>query len=461
MREALPVAALLLVAVGVQVAMLWAGRIDWDSDTAVVAIMARDIQRDGAHPVFYYGSAYAGTLEPHWVAAVFAVAGVSVAAYRAAIIVLLVCLLVVVYLTARLGFGRAAALAAVAYLALPPLFFLRQGLTSNGSYDAVSILGGCVLLTALLWESALRQGRPGWGRLAALGLAAGLGWWVNPLILSFGLAVAAWFLLIRPRVFLRPAHYLVFGAAFLVGGLPWWVSNALHSWYSLHDPQTERAGVLVMLVQLKNFWLLAPPVLFGIRPAWQVSETFPGETLGSGVLYLVPALMLGVHVWRHRRGLVAGQGADDAEARAALLILFMLVVAPVLATVSKRTFFASPRFLFPLYAVFPIAFGFAICRLWRGPAWARAEAVALVGIALLSSAVSLTGSPPLPPRDGSDARNGSLSELIAELDRHDLQAVYGSYWIAYRLDFEADGRIPATPFGEWHMTRMPRYHDAA
>jgi hypothetical protein len=460
LRDALPVVALLLVAVGVQAAMLWAGRIDWDSDTAVVAIMARDILRDGAHPVFYYGSAYAGTLEPHWVAGVFAVGGVSVPAYRAAVAALLACLLVVVYLTARLRFGRAPALIAVAYLALPPVFFLRQGLTSNGSYDAVAILGCCVLLTVLLWESALREGRPGLARLAAVGLTAGLGWWVNPLILSFGAAVVVWFLLVRPRVFLRPVNYLVFGAAFVVGGLPWWVSNALHSWYSLRDPQTERAGLLQIVVQLKNFWVLAPPVMFGTRPVWTIAETYPGETLASGLLYFVPAAVLGVFVWRRRKGLVGGQGNDYAAARAALLILLMLVAAPVLATVSKRTFFAAPRFLFPLYAVYPIAFGFAVYQLWRGSRPTRVVAVALAGFALFSNAAGLLGAPRLPEHDGSDARNGSLSKLIAELDRHDLKAVYGSYWVAYRFDLEADGRIPATPFGEWHMTRIPRYREA-
>ncbi len=459
-REALPVVALLLAAAAVQIGMLAAGRIDWDSDTAVVAIMARDILRDGAHPVFYYGSAYAGTLEPHWVAAVFAVGGISVPTYRAAVVVLLACLLAVVYRTARRPFGRAVALVAVAYLALPPVFFLRQGLTSNGSYDAVTILGGCVLLTAQLWEAALRQGRPGPGRLAAVGLAAGAGWWVNPLILSFGVAVVLWFLLIRPRVFLRPVHYLVFAIAFVVGGLPWWVSNALHSWYSLHDPQTERASLLEFVVQLKNFWQLAPPVLIGTRPVWQVEETYPGETLACDLLYLVPAAVLAVFAWRRRKGLATGRGEEYAEARAELLVLLMLVVGPVLAAVSKRTFFAAPRFLFPLYAVFPIAFGFAVCRLWRGSVLARAGAVALAGFALWTNAASLVGTPSLPEHDGSDARNGSLSELIAQLDRHDLKAVYGSYWIAYRLDFEADGRIPATPFGTWHMTRIPRYYEA-
>jgi Dolichyl-phosphate-mannose-protein mannosyltransferase len=460
LREALSVVVLLMAAIAVQVGMLCAGRIDWDSDTAVVAIMARDILRDGAHPVFYYGSAYAGTLEPHGVAAVFAVGGISVSAYRAAVVALLTCLLVVVYRTARLRFGRAVALVAVAYLAVPPVFFLRQGLTSNGSYDAVTILGGCVLLTAFLWESALQQGRPGLGRLAAVGLVAGAGWWVNPLILSFGVAVVLWFLVIRPRVFLRPVHYLVFAIAFVIGGLPWWVSNALHSWYSLRDPQTERASLLQFVVQLKNFWLLAPSVLFGTRPVWKVAETYPGETLACGLLYLVPIIVLAVFIWRRRKGLTAGPGEEHAEARAALLLLLMLIVGPVLAAVSKRTFFAAPRFLFPLYAVFPIAFGFAVCRLWRGSTPARAGAVALAGFALCTNAASLLLSQRLPEHDGSDARNGSLSELIAELDRHDLKAVYGSYWIAYRLDFEADSRIPATPFGEWHMTRIPRYHEA-
>src|SRR5215471_2106686 len=50
-------------------------RIPIGSDQAVVGLMAKHILEGKGHPVFYWGATYAGSLEPHFVAAVFAVLG--------------------------------------------------------------------------------------------------------------------------------------------------------------------------------------------------------------------------------------------------------------------------------------------------------------------------------------------------------------------------------------------------
>ena len=79
--KARPLVLLGVLAVGVivQLLMLRSHRIHWSSDQAIVGLMARHILDGTEHPVFYYGSAYAGTLESYYMASVFSVVCSSVA----------------------------------------------------------------------------------------------------------------------------------------------------------------------------------------------------------------------------------------------------------------------------------------------------------------------------------------------------------------------------------------------
>ncbi|HEY2934273.1 MAG TPA: glycosyltransferase family 39 protein, partial [Acidobacteriota bacterium] len=357
----LPIAALLLVAITIQILVLRAGRIHWTSDQAVVAIMARDIVQRGAHPVFYYGSAYAGSLEPHWVAFCFALFGVSITTYHLAMIALLVVLLCIVYGTTRTAFSRPVALLAVGYLALPPYFFLYKGLTSDGAYDAVAILGAFLLYAALRLEASIRQSGKVRLWVTVLGLAAGMGWWVDPLIVYFYLAVLAWFVVVRPSVFLQLSFYPFFIGAFLMGGFPWWVNNIRFSWHSLTAPELAAAPQGQIINQFAGFWKLGLPIILASRPVFNRVDTYGGESIVSAVLYLVPTFLLLFYVLKHRKLLRSKPvGEIPAQARTLLLLLLPLLIVPCLVAVNNRSDLSEPRYLFALYAFYPIAFGFSI-----------------------------------------------------------------------------------------------------
>src|SRR3970040_1364373 len=121
------------------------GRVPFSSDQAVAAIMAEDILERGAHPVFTYGAHYAGTLEPHYLALVFAIFGASPLVFRGAMAVLVALAVVGVWATAREAFGDRAGFFAGLYLALGPSFFLYKGLTSDGAYASLLALSSLCL----------------------------------------------------------------------------------------------------------------------------------------------------------------------------------------------------------------------------------------------------------------------------------------------------------------------------
>ena len=176
-----------------------------DGDEALVGIQAQHILR-GEYPFYFYGIPYFGSLEAYLVALVFAVAGSSVWALRAEPTLLS---LVIVWLTWRLG----TALADFAHLSLSarrqfmfiatlvaavfPLYDTVLELRTFGGYVETFVLMQLLLLGTLqlvqrwsmqagLWELILR-----W---SALGFVVGLGFWVDPLIISAVFVTNLWIL---------------------------------------------------------------------------------------------------------------------------------------------------------------------------------------------------------------------------------------------------------------------------
>jgi len=451
--------SILVVAAAVQAGVSLAGPIPWTSDQAVVAIMAEDILR-GVHPAFYYGSAYAGTLEPHWVAAVFSLMGASVGAYRLAMGVLLTAFVYVVYRLARTRFSGRTALLAAAYLALPPWFLLYKGLTSDGHYVTAAILGAGCLCAALRLEDSFRAGRGTHLRAVALGLVSGAAWWTDPLSSYFFLGIAVWFLVVQPAILGRLSLYPLFLAGFLVGGFPWWISNIRWDWKSLRAPELATTDLPQALSQLKTVATLGMPILFGSRPVFYQTATYAGELLVSLALGIVPLGVALVFVWKWRKKLRKGVRLGKPRAARALFLLILVVLCGIAAvSVSGRSDLVEPRFLFPLYGAFAILFAFSVCRLFRDRLAGRVLAVTLLTLALYTAVRGFVVAD--LHRVSLDRTNdGSLEDLISELRNRGLRSVYSSYWVAYRLAFESREQVIATPFGNTRLVRVARYERA-
>jgi hypothetical protein len=87
-----------------------------------------------------------------------------------------------------------------------------------------------------------------------------------------------------------------------------------------------------------------------------------------------------------------------------------------------------------------------------GPAVAGVVLAAAVGLSL-SSLVQLERQGRYAPlRVPAD-----IDPVLETLDRHHIRHVLANYWIAYRITFESDERIIASPSGFW---RYRPYHDA-
>jgi hypothetical protein len=408
--------------------------------------MAKHILERGEHPVFYYGSAYAGSLEPHYVAGVFALLGPTPSAYRIAMGGLVLLMMIGTWTVSRRAFGRTAALLALAYVAVPPFFFLYKGLTSDGHYDAFNLFTVGVVIVCLSIEKELGAGRdPAASLFLLLGVLFGVGWWINPITPAISAAALAWlFLRKRDRAPIRRVPLVA--AGFATGSLPWTWWNLRHDWASLASPELGSVGIGGALHNLGEIVLHSLPLLAGgtrfrIAAGW---ETFPFSTI---LVMLVVVVLLFPGVRRLLRG--------DRVVRLFLLSFAVLVVTVIW---SRRYVPSEPRVLFPYYVLIPPVLAAGLSSIATRGTAGRWLAVVLGGSLLFAHASSIAVEYRHVQNTDTEATAG-LDELQNVLRRDGVRHVYTDYWTAYRLAFESNEQIVAAPIPGDEAVRYAPYQE--
>lgn len=444
--ELVLVAALLIVSILVQYWVVTSSRIPASSDQAIVGLMAKHILERGDHPAFYYGSAYAGSIEPHYVAAVFALLGPSPDAYRTAMGGLVLLMLLGVWAVTRRAFGGLAAILALAYLAVPPFFFLYKGLTSDGHYDAFNLFTAGVLLVCLSLEKDLGAGRDPAPRLfLLLGVLFGVGWWINPITPAVSAAATAW-LFVRKRERPPLRRIPLVAAGFALGSLPWTWWNLRHDWASLASPELGAVGIGVALANLGEILLHSLPVFAsGVRFRIEASrETFPFSPL---LVMLVVVVLAIPCVRRMLRG--------DRVVRLFLLCFAVLVITVIW---SRRYVPSEPRVLFPYYVLIPPVLAAGLSSIAKRGTGGRWLAAVLGGFLLFAHAIGIAlEHRHLHNTDGEVTAD--LDKLQDVLRNQGVRRVYTDYWTAYRLAFESNEQIVAAPIPGDEAVRYGPYQE--
>lgn len=397
-----------------------------DADEMVVGLMARHLLADG-YPVFLWGQPYGGTIEVLPVALSLRLFGPTVVAMRIPVVGLALANALLVWRVARrwLPEDRAQLAGLLMWVAAPAAVWLsvREMLL----YAPLVTIGLGLGLVAC----RLRDGG-GVGDAAAFGVLAGLGWWTSPTVLYFLIPAV---LVVAPRFRLRPRWRLlpVAAVAFAAGALPWIRANLDSHGASLEVRRTFPVTG-TYLERFAHFFTNGLPGVLGFR------ETFTYEwVLGvAGVIgYLV---VLGVLVVGMTRALA--RWAWDGIG----LLAFPFVFASI-------PFVMDDPNLRYLYFVVP----FAVVVFARVMTDRRAQ-VAVLAAAIVVSGFGLHRLHAVSEADGSPYRIGNVGDLgavIEVLDRKYIDAVYGDYWVAYRLAFESQERIIAAP--SWGIDRYEPY----
>ncbi len=441
--------AVLAVALVGRALLLASGSVSFHSDEAVVALMARHINQ-GERPVFFYGQAYMGSLDPWLVAIGFRLLGESVQAIRVVQSALYLLVVASGFIAAwRLSGRPVVALVAGLTLAVPPVLMAVYSTATLGGYNETLLFGNLLLILA--YDLTHETPRSLW-RWALLGLIAGLGWWTNGLIVAFAAPVALFLLyrLIRP---LNPARSgtllqrgLLVGVAvalFFVGSAPWWVFNLQHDWAALafyvargDTPGYAGNGVPQGSYQglgfgLFSLFVLGLPTVIGMRFPWEPAFFAPVIGAALVVVDLVALIRL----------LRRGRQALKPDARA--LILGMIAIFILIFLVSKFSIDPTGRYFLPLLLPFGIVLGTLVDGLRPRRLLQIAVVALVVGYYAAGQISAARVQPGLTTQFNLETHipNDDDQALIDWLDAHHLSTGYTSYWIAFRIAFLSQERI--------------------
>ncbi|MBI3317330.1 MAG: glycosyltransferase family 39 protein [Candidatus Omnitrophica bacterium] len=168
------------------------------SDQAIVGLMGKHIL-EGKPMVYFYGQAYMGSLEAFMAALMFSLFGMSLFSLQLAPLIFYLGFLVVNYFLFKKCFGKPMAILTNFFLALSPAYLTVLSMTALGGYPETLFFGSLVLLGIIYNPKATRFLFEKRNLVAFLtALAAGIGFWVNNLILMYFIA-AVLFILFHGR----------------------------------------------------------------------------------------------------------------------------------------------------------------------------------------------------------------------------------------------------------------------
>jgi hypothetical protein len=438
------IGAILIALVGLvlKLTLMAVGAFPFNSDEAIVGLMARHIL-NGQWPAFFYGQAYMGSLDATLAAMGFALLGEAVWVIR-----LLQALLYVATIlsTAALGWSifRNAGVAwvAAALLAIPSVNVMLYTTVSLGGYGEALLIGNLLMLLALrVW----REGRG----FVLWGFLAGFGFWAFGLTLIF--TIPTGFLVVR-KAWHTKSNLVIAVAAFLLGALPWLLEAASQG---LGPFLTELLGGAIsgasssgfssILQHLVNLLLFGPSVVFGLRPPWSV-ELIAAPLAPIALIFWLVVLTYGVTRLKVH---------DEARIGRWLLIG---VMATLLGGFLLTPFGADPsgRYFLPLAVPLALMAGelFTTLLIPRVGGWAYAALSLVLIFNLWGSAQAASKNPPgittqFDPIAQVD--HSYLPELIEFLDAEGESTGYTNYWVAYPLAFLSDERLIYTPSLPYHQ----------
>jgi 4-amino-4-deoxy-L-arabinose transferase-like glycosyltransferase len=445
------VPVVILAGVALKAMLLALDAVTFNSDEAVVALMARHILQ-GERPWFFYGQAYMGSLDAYLVAGAFRLFGERVVSIRLVQIGLFVAVLVTSYLLVlRFTGSERVALLAILLMAIPPVLLTLYTTASLGGYGEALLIGNLLLWWGhrLGWEDAQR-----WGLWLIWGFAAGLGFWAFGLTVVYLLPVAFWLLWrLRARGW-RGYLLAVFGLA--LGSMPWWLGNlgsvgvAMAELSGSAVRSTATAGSLLGNVGLRtfSFFALGLPALFGLR--------FPWSAEGPSLWLAVPALVLYLGALIHSGRLALAHfssylstRASSATSSARLLLwgvcgaLFLgFILTPFGGDPSGRYFLplCLPLFVFSAEGLVMLEN--------RAGQWAWVLLGLVLAFNLAGTAQAAVTNPP-----GLTTQFEAITqvdhrydaELMGFLRAHGGTRGYGNYWVAYPIAFLSEEKIILVP----------------
>ncbi len=443
---------IVVLAAGWKIYLLARDVFPFNSDEAVVALMARHILA-GERPTFFYGQAYMGSLDAYFVAFGLALFGQAVWVVRLIQVILYLGTIIATVAIGKVVFKASGpALLAGLFLAVPTVNSTLYTTVSLGGYGEAMLLGSLNLLTGFLILEKLKIEPIPVAKSGLLfliwGFLTGIGLWANGLTFVFsapmGIALL-WSILKKP---LRTVGAWKIGLAavpgVVIGSLPWWL-YALQN--GLGVLVTELFGTAVAVE--KDFWLvriwnhlinygvLGLTSAFGMRPPWEV------RWLAVPLIPFIFAFLGLVSIYSFR--LIFRKNVRNLAPAVFGGVFLVFSLAFLLTPFGVDP---SGRYFLPLSIPISLAAAAFIVSVLKNLRWQFA-CVALVLI--FNSWGTLECAAQFPPGITTQFNpitvvdQSAMPDLIAFLRSNGETRGYTNYWVAYPLAFLSNEELVFTP----------------
>ena len=310
-------------------------------------------------------------------------------------------------------------LAALAYLAVPSVYYSYHTLTAYAVFQAL----GSIACFAVLVELIDRPQHPRWIWLC--GLALGASTWSQQLGLYYTAAVGMTFLAVeRRRVFGAPGLRLA--AAFFVGSAPLWIWNALFGWITLRNFLTHDYAPVSLQSAWSGFWESAGS-LVAANPQFWLDQGGYATWMRYGQLLVAGLVIFGVEQW------IRGPRREQRVGAGLVLTLFGVTAF----FYAKSRWGVSPtyaRYIMPIATVVPILVGGAVAA-----AASRSRLLALA--VMLFALVPGVHDHFRYARWSAALRDGGPPLAIAALDRLGITRAYAHNRISLPINLASRERI--------------------
>jgi 4-amino-4-deoxy-L-arabinose transferase-like glycosyltransferase len=433
-----------------KVALLIANVFPFNSDEAIVGLMARHILQ-GEWTVFFYGQAYMGTLDASLVAGIFTLLGPKIVAIRVVQVLLYTCTIFSTgYLGRQIFRSDAVGLLSVGLMVIPNVNVTLYTTVSLGGYGEVLLIGNLLIIAVLKISNG-----SGWFWYALWGFLAGLGMWAFGFILIYIVPTSILLLYLGVkdpdrRESIR--NLLITVIAALIGLSPWLVWAFSHGVSPLIRELLGSAisgassanPFVAILAHLYNLLLFGPTVIFGLRPPWEI------RWLAQPLLPFAFAFWLVILFYAFQSLSKMDEGRIGRWILVGVMTTLVIgyILTPFGADPSGRYFlpFVVPMSLFA--AEFCINLNQRIKRV----KWAYLLPIVVMAFNLWGTIETALKFPP-----GLTTQFDSITwidhefddELIDFLEEKGEVRGYSNYWVAYPIAFQSDEEIifiPALPY---------------
>lgn len=440
-----------------KVFLLWIHSFPFNSDEAIVALMARHILQ-GELPIFFYGQAYMGSLDAFLTAAGFSLFGEQVAVIRGVQILLYIGILLTTFWLSILIFrSQRAALFSVFLLTIPTVNMTLYTTVSLGGYGEALLIGNLIVCIGLVVGRRFSESfelRRFFPLLLLWGILAGLGLWANGLTLVYSLPVGIWLLAKIFRFFKFPGNCVCLLSILIgvgIGAFPWMLYAAQNTPAQLVNEllgsavAVEKSSwILQVLAHLVNFILLGIPVTLGFRPPWEIRWL---------ILPLIPFVaVFWFLVIRFAYRDIKNSDSGDRQIK-----LIPVWVAVTLVSLFILTHFGvdpSGRYFLPLSIVLALFGGAFLEKGISKNLWVWIGIVLVVGYQFLGTLQCVFQHPSglTTQFDATTVIDHRYDqELIDFLTSHGETRGFSNYWVGYPLAFLSQENIIFTPRLPYHL----------